>query len=103
MSWKDQNSQYCDMYIKRKTVPFRPEEWQRNIPNSYKARCDFAYSRCVALSKIGYQVPKNTCKEYQTSALVIDKTIKRRNAQMGIMPSLPKDLPKLKFGNDFLL
>jgi len=93
MSWKDENSLICDTFSKRRYTPFHDEEWKRNIPSSYKTRCQLAYERCKALAKIGHPIPKDACNDYNTLANSIDAIIKRRNARAGIMPSLPKDLP----------
>ena len=97
MSWKDDNSLFCDAFSKRRYTPFHEEEWKRGIPRAYKTRCQLAYERCKALAQIGYPIPKDACNDYNVLALSIDNMIKRRDARMGVMPSLPKDLPKLKF------
>ena len=97
MSWKDDNSLMCDTFTKRRHTPFHEEEWRRKIPSAYKTRCQVAYERCRALAQIGHPIPRETCTGYKVSANLIEAMINRRNARMGIMPSLPKDLPKLRF------
>ena len=72
--WKNENTRVCDTYSQRRKnlrSNFSEDELRRRIPQSFVQNCNLAVQRCEEysrdLSRLGYKVPANLCKEYRDS------------------------------------